>query len=271
MSLLKSLGIALSAFSIIPVPRFEWSQENMRFSICFLPVVGFIVGLLLFAWGLFCAAMEIGVVLFAAGATLIPLLLTGGIHMDGFCDCIDALSSRRDREKMLEILKDPHAGAFAVIYCAVYVLAVFGLYSELHSGVRSAPLSGTLLSIVCCGFVLSRALAALSAVCIPSATNTGFLASFTKSAHKKAIAISMSLTALLACAAMGILSFFSGSLLPSLAAIVCAALAFFLYRHMALRKFGGITGDTTGYFIQVCELAILIGGFSGHLASGFLV
>ena len=82
----KALGIALSTFSIIPVPRFDWSEENMRFSFCFLPVVGVIEGLLLFLWWLFCGGMEIGNILFAAGATLIPLLLTGGIHMDGYCD-----------------------------------------------------------------------------------------------------------------------------------------------------------------------------------------
>jgi adenosylcobinamide-GDP ribazoletransferase len=252
MRLIKSLGIAISTYSVIPVPRFDWSDENMRFSICFLPVVGVIAGLLLFSWWFFCGGMAIGNILFAAGATLIPLLITGGIHMDGYCDCVDALSSRRDRKKMLEILKDPHIGAFAAMYCAAYLLAVFGLFSELGY----APLIGA----VCCGFVLSRALAALSAVWIPSAGTTGVLVSFTRTAHKKAVAVSMSSTALLSAAAMIVLS-----PLPGVTGAVFAAVAFFLYRNMAVRKFGGVTGDTTGYFIQVCELAILAGVFFGKL------
>jgi len=250
--LLKSLGIAISAYSIIPVPRFDWSDENMRFSLCFLPVVGVIAGLLLFLWWFFCGSMNIGTGLFAGGATLIPLLLTGGIHMDGYCDCVDALSSRRDRKKMLEILKDPHIGAFAVIYCAAYLIAVCGLYSEI----RYAPLIGA----VCCGFVLSRALAVLSAVCTPCAGAAGFLVSFTRGAHKKTVVVSMSAAILLSSAAMIVLS-----PLPGVTGVVFAAVSFFLYRNMAIRKFGGVTGDTTGYFIQICELAILIGVFSGKL------
>ena len=260
MRLLKSLGIAISTYSVIPVPRFDWSDENMRFSLCFLPVVGIIEGLSLFLWLLFCCCADIGNVLFAAGATLIPLLLTGGIHMDGYCDSVDALSSRRDREKMLEILKDPHTGAFAVIWCAAYLLAVFGLYSEL----RHFPLIG----VVSCGFVLSRSLAALSAVCIPCSGTAGFLVSFTKAAmpaHKKTFIISMSAAVILSCAAM---IFFSP--LAGVMGVIFASVSFFLYRNMTIKKFGGASGDTTGYFIQVCELSILAGVFTGKLLTSRL-
>jgi len=252
MKLIKSFGIAISAYSIIPVPRFDWSDENMRFSLCFLPVVGVIEGLLLFLWRLFCCGTDTGSVLFASGATLIPILITGGIHMDGYCDCVDALSSRRDREKMLEILKDPHIGAFAAIFCAAYLIAVFGLFSEIGY----TPLIG----IVCCGFVLSRSLAALSAICTQSARAAGFLVSFTKTAHKKTAVVSMTATAILSSAAMIFLNPVAGA-----AGAVFAAVSFVLYRNMAIRKFGGVTGDTTGYFIQVCELSILAGVFAGKL------
>jgi len=254
MKILRSLGIAISAYSVIPVPRFDWSEENMRFSLCFLPVVGVIEGLLLLSWRFFCGRMDTGIILFASGAALIPILITGGIHMDGYCDCVDALSSRRDRAKMLEILKDPHIGAFAAIFCAAYMIAVFGMFSEI----RCAQLTG----IVCCGFVLSRSLAVLSAVCTQSAKTDGFLVSFTKTAHKKTAVISMIVTALLSSAAMFFLNPVAGA-----AGVVFAAVSFFLYRNMAVRKFGGVTGDTTGYFIQVCELAILAGVFAGKLIS----
>jgi len=255
MRLIKSLGITISAYSVIPVPCFDWSQENMRFSLCFLPVVGMVEGLLLFLWAFFCGRMDIGNVVFASGATLVPLLLTGGIHMDGFCDCVDALSSRGDRQKMLEILKDPHIGAFAAIFCAAYLLAIFGLFS----GIGYVPLP----AIVCCGFVLSRALAALSTMSLPGARTTGFLVSFTQSAHKKAAVISMSAVALLASAAMIALAPLAGA-----AGVAFAAVSFLWYRNMVMRKFGGVTGDTTGYFIQICELAILAGVFAGKLLKG---
>lgn len=42
--------------------------------------------------------------------TLLPLIVSGGIHLDGLVDTADALYSRRETEKKLEILKDPHVG-----------------------------------------------------------------------------------------------------------------------------------------------------------------
>ena len=54
------------------------------------------------------------------------LLVTGGIHLDGFMDTTDARSSYGDREKKLAILKDSHVGAFAVIGCSFYLILSAG-------------------------------------------------------------------------------------------------------------------------------------------------
>ncbi len=53
--------------------------------------------------------------------------------MDGFCDVIDAKSSYGNKEKRLEIMSDPHTGAFAVIYAAIYFLVQTGLFSEVRT------------------------------------------------------------------------------------------------------------------------------------------
>lgn len=37
------------------------------------------------------------------------------------------------------------------------------------------------------------------------------------------------------------------------AALLGAVLTFFYYRHVAYRELGGITGDTAGYFLTLCE------------------
>ena len=58
---------------------------------------------------------------FAFVGLAIILLVTGGIHMDGYMDTMDALHSYGNREKKLEILKDSHIGAFAVIMTVLYV------------------------------------------------------------------------------------------------------------------------------------------------------
>lgn len=48
-----------------------------------------------------------------------------------------------------------------------------------------------------------------------------------------------------------------GDLIPALAALAAAATVYFLYRHVALGQFGGFTGDLAGWFLQMCELAVL--------------
>ena len=68
---------------------------------------------------------------FAFVGLAIILLVTGGIHMDGYMDTMDALHSYGSREKKLEILKDSHIGAFAVIMTVLYVLIAAGAYSEI--------------------------------------------------------------------------------------------------------------------------------------------
>ena len=50
----------------------------------------------------------------------------------------------------------------------------------------------------------------------------------------------------------------SGSLFFAAGLIIVQGMVFFWYRRMAMREFGGVTGDLAGYFLQVCELASLI-------------
>ena len=71
---------------------------------------------------------------------IVPVVITGGIHVDGLLDTSDALSSWRDREKRLEILKDSHAGAFAVITACVYFMAFYGGYSQISDNWQTCNL-----------------------------------------------------------------------------------------------------------------------------------
>ena len=48
-SLWNSFKIAFAMFSKIPMPQAEWTEENMRYMLCFFPFVGAAPGLL--TWG----------------------------------------------------------------------------------------------------------------------------------------------------------------------------------------------------------------------------
>lgn len=127
-----SVAMAFSMFSIVPAPMVEWKKENMKYMLCALPLVGIVISFALCIWHQLCQWFQIGSVLFAAGATLIPLAVSGGIHMDGFCDTVDALSSHAAPQRKQEILKDSHAGAFAIIFAVAYVLLYFALCTEVE-------------------------------------------------------------------------------------------------------------------------------------------
>ena len=253
MRLIRSFAIAFSTYSRIPMPQVEWSDENRKYAMCFFPLIGAVTGLALWGWLQLCRMLSLGPLLQGAVGALLPLLVTGGIHMDGFMDTSDALASWQEKERRLEILRDSHVGAFAVMGCAGYLLLAAALLGE------AAPGDGPMLL---CAFVLSRALSAWALAAFRSARPRGMLDSFAQAAHKRMVSVSCLVYAAV-CALTWMLCGGWLALVCLLTAAVCLA----YYRHMAYSHFGGVTGDLAGWFVQVTELAltavIILGGKIG--------
>lgn len=244
----KALGdgllIAFSMYSRIPVPRTKWSREGMKYALCFFPAVGLVIGLAMTAYSAFASRLGLGKLAFSCVGTVIPILLTGGIHMDGLLDVIDACSSFQSKERKLEILKDPHTGAFAIIGCGVYLLLYLAVFSELKE--RAYPAAAGI-------YVLERALSGWSVVSFPRAKKDGLASTFADQAQKRAVQISMILWAM----AATLFLVRAGSSRAGGIAIRAAFAVFGWYYRMAVREFGGITGDMAGCFLQLCELTML--------------
>ena len=101
MKFVRSFCMALAMYSKLPVPQVEWREENMAYAMCFFPVIGVCIGLLMFAVLALANLLALSRALTAALLTVLPLAVTGGIHMDGFCDVADALSSMRRKKRSL--------------------------------------------------------------------------------------------------------------------------------------------------------------------------
>lgn len=249
MNLLESLIVAFSMYSKIPMPQIQWNKNNMRFALCFFPVVGLVVGAFVFLWGTVSAFLPFGTVFCTAVFLLIPILVTGGIHLDGLLDTADALSSWQTKERRLEILKDSHAGAFAIIVCCSYFVFSFGIWSEVGQEA---------LGVLAAGFVLSRALSGFGIAAFQCAKNSGLAATFADGADKKKCRIVLGMEIAAAIILMICMNVFLGIL-----GAVSALLVFAACRKLSYSKFGGITGDTQGFFLQICEmvmaLAVVIG------------
>ena len=117
--MIRSFITAFQMYSRIPMPRIEWRPENRRYALCFFPFVGMVMGCLFMLWDRICTRLGTGSLLFGAGAVFLTVLVTGGIHLDGFCDTCDARASWGDKARKLEILSDSHIGAFAAIKLGV--------------------------------------------------------------------------------------------------------------------------------------------------------
>lgn len=244
MRVIRSMFIAFSTYSRIPVPQVEWSDENRKYTMCFFPLIGAVIGLLLLGWLWLCAALAIGPALRGAVGALIPLLVTGGIHMDGFMDTSDAMASWQTKERRLEILKDSHVGAFAVIGCAGYLLLDAAVLSE------ATLKNAAMLPFV---FVLARALSAWTMAFFQSARPNGMLDGFAQAAHKRMVTISCMIYALLCTVCWLIVGGWLG-----MACLAAAVLCVLYYKHMATKNFGGVTGDLAGWFLQITELVLTL-------------
>lgn len=244
--LAESLVIAFSMYSRIPMPMVEWTERGMKYALCFFPAVGIAVGAAVAAFWYLSRLSGMGELSRICVETALPLLITGGIHMDGFLDTVDARSSHQSRERKLEILKDPHAGAFAIAGCSVYLLFYAAAFAELRP--EAFPgIAGI--------FVMSRALSCYSVVTFPKAKKDGLVTAFAKGASQAPAIVSRTLLCWFAGGFVWI--WLTGGALMALAAAAGAAAAFFWYRRMALREFGGITGDLAGYFLQTAELLMI--------------
>ena len=245
MHVIKSFLIALSMYSVIPTIRTEWKEEDMKYVFVFFPFVGVIIGAVCFAWNILCRTFAIGDIARTIGIPVIAVILSGGIHVDGYMDTSDAFCSYREKEKKLEILKDPHIGAFAVISLAVCGLIYLAAISQIRDK--------NLMLLVCLSFVLSRVFSALAAVFFPSAKSGGTLAYFANNSSKIIVRIFLFAELFLCIGAMIFIHPVYG-----LVTAAVAGLAFLFYYLKCKKELGGITGDTEGFFVVICECCMAV-------------
>lgn len=249
-NLWKSFWIAVSLYSRLPAVRVDWQKPAMQYAYCFLPAIGLAEAGLVWLWWLFCRWQGIGVLLFAAGAVAWPVLVTGGIHLDGWCDAWDAFGSHASREEKLRIMKDPRLGAFGAIGCGMYFLVAAGAWGEIYPG------GGVTAALALVGCLFARGLAGLAAALMPCARPDGLAAAFSSGAGQKKAAAALGVQLVLLAAVLLAVHPLAGFAVLAAQCALAAAEAWVFRRQL-----GGITGDLAGFLLLGCQLA-------GVLAAG---
>ena len=239
---MRDLRLAIGFLTIFPLA--PGGEARMGPSRAFFPLVGLALGGILagldFAASQALPPLVVGALLLAA-----LLVLTGAIHTEGFLDSCDGLFGAYSPSIRLEILRDPHVGAFAVIGGAALLLLKWAALSGIPAEIRAG-----LLAVFPC---LSRLGMLSTMAAFKYAREQGMGAAFQAGTNWRQIAFGLAVAA----AASGLLLGAAG--LVVLAASVAVSLG--LGRWIA-GMLGGMTGDTYGAVNEVAEVTALLVGIA---------
>jgi len=233
--------IAVQFLTRLPVPlKGEYAQRQVAQSVLYYPLVGLIIGGML--WLVALLVNSFAPALTAITVLVLWVVITGGLHLDGLADSADAWAGGYgDRQKSLDIMKDPAAGPLAVVVLVLLLLAKFSALSYLleHNHLWSlliAPILGRLSIIVL--FVTT-----------PYVRQQGLGAEMAEHLNSvQAYAVIAVICGLFIIA-------FPGLIVITVLACVCVVL--FLLRYMMLKRLGGMTGDTMGASLEIVEAVSL--------------
>jgi len=241
---LRGFLIALTFLTRIPLPapKVEVTSDEFSQSYRYYPLVGLFIGLLLWlmatASSPYFPPLVLGALLLVA-----ELMLTGGLHLDGFMDSMDGLLSARTPERILEIMKDSRIGAHACMALVGLLLLKFTLLASL------APAQFSILLVMP---MLSRWVFQIGAIGFPYARLQGL----GKGIHEKTHWMPFLVNGFLVLVAAFYLTGFTG-----LIAVGVCVITVTLWSYKISSLLGGLTGDLYGAIIELSEVVCLLAAF----------
>jgi adenosylcobinamide-GDP ribazoletransferase len=235
---MRTLRIAFGLMTTLPVklPN-DWSAGDSGRASVWYPFVGLIIGAL--TWLSWKGAAFVFPPLVAGVTTLIVwVALTGGLHLDGLADCCDGLFASVSPERRVEIMKDPHIGAFGVIG----LILVLFLKAAALASLTPVSSPGILLAASLARWCILPA--GLMPLARPSGMGADFASGFRRSSILWGALIPVALMVMLG--PPGVLSALTGA--------GTAALILWL----AKLRIGGVTGDVFGMIVEIVETTVLL-------------
>ncbi len=208
----------------------------MARSLLFYPLVGLLLGIVL--WALSLLLMQLPPLLTAAALLIAWVLMTGGLHLDGLADSADAWAGGYgDRQKTLDIMKDPTAGPLAVVVLVLLLIVKFASLAVL--------LEADAMQWFVCVPVLGRMAVLVLFLTTPYVREQGLASRVEAHFNQRAaqLVLIISLLAILLW-----LPFTWG-----LFVMVCAVLLLTGLRQMMMQRLQGMTGDTLGASVELLE------------------
>ena len=236
--------LALQFLTRLPV-AVDFTPERLAATPRWYPMVGVVVGAMVAViwWGSALILPPVVAVLVAMAA---GLLITGGLHEDGFADCCDGLGGGATPARALEIMRDSRLGTYGVLGLALMLGTKVAVLAALP--LHAVPL------VMIAGHAASRASAVLVMAQMPYLRAKGAGSGVAGDIGAADRAVVFGTLALVTLALLWVV--------PLLA--VLAGAAGLVAGHYAMRRrfaarLGGYTGDCLGAVQQCSEIGLLIG------------
>ena len=230
---------ALQFLTILPVKR-NFTSEQIGRSTVWFPVVGFVIGAILFGLHYI---LELILPIALVNALLIAALviLSGGLHLDGLSDTIDGLAGHRTPERRLEIMRDSHIGAIGAVGLFLFLIIEYVCLNSIPE--KYLPFTLLLAPAV------SRWAMVYAIFVFPYARPEGLGKAFKQAVGRSEFLIASFLTLLLAV----ILFPTAGPVIAAGTWIIISLSAFYIKRQI-----GGLTGDTYGAINEIALITVLL-------------
>lgn len=241
LKVMQPLLIALQFLTRFPVKsRTEWDEKNTALSILYYPLVGLIIGFVL--W--FSAVLLDGIVPMIGAVVVLILwvLITGGLHLDGLADSADAWAGGyADKQRSLDIMKDPAAGPFAVV---VLVLLLLVKYITLVTIIENHQ-----FWLLCIAPILGRLSVIVLFITTPYVREQGLGSKMAEHLERKFCYSVLIFTLILA-----------AILMPAMMFLIILSIIFvvlYFLRYLMMQRLQGMTGDTIGASVEIIEAVSL--------------
>jgi adenosylcobinamide-GDP ribazoletransferase len=235
----RSLLASAAFLTRLPAGRIAaFNAQDVAHASAWFPLIGLLLGAI-YTLAVFLLYGRLPLYVIAVLLLLLEAIATGALHFDGLADTADGFGGGQSREDVLRIMRDHSIGAYGAVALILAIALKAAAYTALLKQSNWAP---ALILIPALGRWSILLLTAMLPYARPSASVVNEMGKW-----------SLLWGTVIVLVALAAARTTRAWIAAALVVVVTAAFGFYCRRRIA-----GITGDTLGANLQICESAALL-------------